>query len=119
MSLNNESIFYFKEAEKELGSNSKIDSVGNKVRWLNIKAICVGKASDSYRIKYNLKEPYVEVAQVATRKSGGKFSTLKLKYEGPLPISAAKKRDLVNMCKSGIIPKDLHPFYDSINVVND
>ena len=71
MSLNNESIFYFKEAEKELRLNTKIDSVGNKVRWLNIKAICVERASDSYCIKDNLKEHYVEVAQVATAKSGG------------------------------------------------
>jgi hypothetical protein len=35
-------------------------------------------------------------------------------YKGKLLISEAKKRDLLSLCKSGIIPNVHHPYYHSL-----
>ncbi|MEW8548305.1 MAG: hypothetical protein AB2693_32780 [Candidatus Thiodiazotropha sp.] len=31
-----------------------------------------------------------------------------------LPISAAKKKDLLQMCRTGVIPPEFHHFYESL-----
>jgi len=38
------------------------------------------------------------------------------KYTCRLPISTAKKADLLSLCKSGIIPSDCANFYEAIPV---
>ena len=36
------------------------------------------------------------------------------RYTSKLPISSAKKKDLRNLCKSGVIPSEYHEFYKSL-----
>lgn len=36
------------------------------------------------------------------------------KYRQKIPISAAKKRDLMTLCKNGTIPKDHHDYYKNL-----
>ena len=36
------------------------------------------------------------------------------KYDSKLPISAAKKKDLMQMCRKGVIPTEFHDFYESL-----
>lgn len=40
-------------------------------------------------------------------------------YSSPLPISEAKKKDLINLCKKGIIPQELHLWYESLPTSNE
>ena len=116
--IENDNILDFKALEKELLNNTRVDETGAKVSWLLVKAVCVRKGQDAVYIKYSLDEDYTAIPQVSTRKSASnKPVTLKQKYENPLPIPAAKKRDLVSMCKSGIIPKECHQFYLDLSAI--
>ena len=36
------------------------------------------------------------------------------KYDSKLPISAAKKNDLMQMCRTGVIPPEFHDFYETL-----
>ncbi len=36
------------------------------------------------------------------------------KYKQKLPISAAKKKDLLSLCRSGVIPRAYHDFYKTL-----
>ncbi|CAB3229541.1 unnamed protein product [Arctia plantaginis] len=40
--------------------------------------------------------------------------TLKQLYLNPLPISEAKKRDLLSLCTKKIIPEEYHGWYSSL-----
>lgn len=35
-------------------------------------------------------------------------------YNSPLPISVSKKKDLVNLCKKGVIPEELHGWFANL-----
>jgi hypothetical protein len=35
-------------------------------------------------------------------------------YKSKLPISSAKKKDLIALCKKGIIPSEFHDYYKSL-----
>jgi hypothetical protein len=35
-------------------------------------------------------------------------------YNAKLPITQAKKNDLLGLCKKGIIPEEYHPYYHSL-----
>lgn len=35
-------------------------------------------------------------------------------YKEKLPISLAKKKDLISLCDSGIIPDEFHSYYQSL-----
>lgn len=37
-------------------------------------------------------------------------------YKGKLPVSEAKRCDLLSLCKSQIIPPEHHPFYEALLV---
>lgn len=40
-------------------------------------------------------------------------------YSAPLPISEAKKKDLISLCRKGIKPQELHSWYESLPTSND
>lgn len=41
-------------------------------------------------------------------------NALKIKYTSKLPISKAKKNDLLSLCKSGFIPNEDHKYYEDL-----
>ena len=50
------------------------------------------------------------------------MSLLKPAYEKKLPISRAKKADLIKLCTTGVVPTKYHEFYKSLttsDVVRD
>jgi len=44
---------------------------------------------------------------------------LKPAYPHPLPVSAAKKADLMKLCKAGTIQRQFHDFYEQLPVSDD
>lgn len=101
--------------------NYKIDSSGNKVQWRKLKWLQFRKNDpDNAYLKYDFKTS-TEFAEVTTHKPlrglrGGKCiaPTLTPAYSSKLPISAAKKKDLLSMCTSGIIPQEFHSYYEGM-----
>jgi hypothetical protein len=57
-------------------------------------------------------------------KCGGSSESTELprKYKSKQPISAAKKKDLLTLCRTGVIPSEYHEYFKTLpsnNSVND
>ena len=63
--------------------------------------------------KYNFDDEFrvLKVAGTIKRGRTAEPQELTRKYTARQQISAAKKKDLVNLCKSGVIPSEYHEFY--------
>lgn len=46
----------------------------------------------------------------------GLTAALKPKYKAPIPISKAKKKDLIDLCKAKVIDTDYHTWYEALPV---
>jgi len=108
-------------------NNAKHDIDGNAVKWMKIKCIRVQKqCSDCIEVKENYDEQYrrVVLRRGSARKTRMRWEQqkvifdadiLKQAYSDVLPVSAAKKADLLKLCQSGVIPSKHHHFYSSLN----
>lgn len=124
--------------------NTIKDENGNRVMWLKIKCLrFVRQRPGIIEFRYSHAGPYLELdvlkseeRQVRTRtkiKQGQDVVNdrdyqvtrhaiiRKLKefpvpkaYLNAIPISEAKKKDLISVCKKGIIPHELHHWYNSL-----
>nr|KAG5709107.1 hypothetical protein BaRGS_028563 [Batillaria attramentaria] len=52
--------------------------------------------------------------RVTRRRQPDLAQIIRPRYTEKLPVSEAKKRDLVSLCRSGVIPEDHHPFYENL-----
>lgn len=128
--------------------NINKDTEGNKVMWLKIKCLRVEKENPGIvKFRYCHDGPYSTFDMFQTSEKSVPRTTRKRKrgqenendreidredlikkiksyeipkvYEGPLPISEAKKKDLMNLCAKGVIPRELHPWYQSLATRKD
>lgn len=106
-------------------NNFKTNTAGEKVKWLQIRKMRYEKKSIGIiKYKYTLNEEYKEIAICGTRKSKRKTSLevdhdVPCCYMEPLRISKAKKDDLLSLCKSNIIRREFHSFYEDLLTDND
>ena len=113
-------------ALRETGKNSgKKNAKAKKIMWNSIVSIMFEK-NDKVFFKYDYEDAYREMPfknkVSATR--GGKKKDEKMgfdsqKYEKPVGIAAVKKKDLLKMCKNGLIPKGHHKFYERLQTNSD
>ena len=112
----------FKEFVSSSCPNMKIGTEHEKVNWLNLKWIQVRRGNPrSIFINYGFKEKlFIEVnVQVCgkTRTKRKKFPWMDVVpnlYDDKLPISSAKKKDLLSLCRHNIIPEEYHSYYESL-----
>ena len=66
--------------------------------------------------KYNFEDEFrvLKLAGTAKRGRTAEPQELTRKYTSRQKISAAKKKDLVSLCRSGIIPSEYHDYYKSL-----
>jgi hypothetical protein len=66
--------------------------------------------------KYNFEDEFnvLKVAGTATRGRTAEPQELTRKYTSRQKISASKKKDLVSLWRSGIIPSEYHDYYKSL-----
>ena len=89
---------------------------GEKVNWTKIRWMRFQKESSNICfIKYELDEEFqaIQLTGIKRERSTDVTSTsdkLPKRYYAKLPLSAAKKKDLVGLCKFGIIPTEFHDF---------
>jgi hypothetical protein len=98
-----------------------------KVEWSTIKEVRVEGHRPSnvlqYKVNFRDKE-HQEVVLYSAKPTVGRRpkkcfecpASLPLALSGPIPISAEKKRDLLSLCDSNIVPKVYHDFYQSLQV---
>lgn len=96
--------------------NRNKDIHGNKVTWLKIKCIKVEKEfPGTLFYKYDHTSDYNEI-NVSAGRGRRRTQTVELNpaYKNLLPLSAAKKGDILKLCNSGLIPEELIPWYKSL-----
>ena len=76
------------------------------VNWLKIKVFRLEKNSRFVRFKYGYDDDFSTIG-VSGR---GRHSATKSR----LPITAAKKMDLLSLCKTGVVPNEHHHFFKNL-----
>ena len=64
--------------------------------------------------KYDMKDKDFERILLVQPKNLDCATPLPQKYSSRIPISSAKKKDLVNLCKNGTIPREFHEYYKTL-----
>ena len=111
-------IMDFKSFSKDQCPNMKCTVDGDRVNWLKVKWIQV-RRSDPRSIFLNNTfdtTQFVELKVQSSTRGRPQQWPVKLAalYTHKLPISEAKKKDLVSLCQSGIIPEDCQGYYYSL-----
>ena len=113
-----EHFFDLKEYTKQEMKGFKIDTEGNRVNWLQVKVLKVQKSSpNEIHIKESFDQESFRVIKIHKGTRGRPISDpkpLPPKYHDSLPVSEVKKKDLVSLCNSLIIPALYRPFYDNL-----
>ena len=110
----------YKKVKQDRQKNVKVTTEGKKVQWNKIKWMRYIKSEPgSCFIKYDFEEEFQEIKVYGTKRgraagAGTSKGGIPRKYDSKLPISAAKKKDLMQMCRTGVIPPEFHDFYESL-----
>ncbi|KAK7089570.1 hypothetical protein V1264_024516 [Littorina saxatilis] len=100
--------------------NTKTDINGQRVNWLTVKCLqFVQGEEELLYLKTSFDEEEYRVLRLVTSGKRGRTSSLTKttivpRYSSKLPISEAKKRDLLSLCKSAIIPEQHHDYYKAL-----
>ena len=113
-------VLDFKDFVQKCCPNLKTATSGNKVNWMNV---CWIQTRRDFPLSIFTNETFeetqfLEIKVQAARRKRGRPSiipdSLSPCYQAKLPISVAKKADLVNLCKKQIIPEEFHGYYNSL-----
>lgn len=99
--------------------NKKTDKEGKSVNWLKVKAFKYDKQyPNSIFYKYNFIDGYTEIDVNFVKRSSRKNKETDIQiaqlYSKRLPISKAKKKDLLKLCDKNIIPHQLQKWYQDL-----
>ena len=118
--LQYEDIYDFKEVNKSTLKYSKVDSEGIKVNWMKIKWLRFSKNDAEHVLfKHKFDEDFKKMKVVEVDKKGMPTTSLRgkelqRKYKAKQTISLAKKKDLLSLCKTRVIPMEYHDFYKGL-----
>ena len=96
---------------------------GERVQWLNVKHIKISLGSEEVLFRYNFHDQFKSVSILPRRNRRGMGEITKedlvtvkdpMLYSQALPITQAKKDDLLKMCRTGVIPDVYHQFYTNL-----
>lgn len=114
-------ILDLKAMHKGLVHNLKKNQDGDAVRWMKVKALRVIKSQPHllyYKETWGCDEyNVINLLKIGNRRERSELPVLVLqpKFVAPLPITNAKLKDLLDLCRSGAIPKRAHSFYEGLN----
>lgn len=101
--------------------NQTIQGKLNAVSWLKIKHLkfekkkpCTIFVKTSHRSDSEFIQMEANAIPLSGKKKKGKRELLVRKYKESLPVSAAKKKDLLTLCKDCVIPKEFHDYYQNL-----
>lgn len=111
-------IVDLKSLGENLIKNRTLDDKGKKVQWFKIKVLRFEKKQPGVILfKYSIEE--TEFRTLPTYGLGRPPNMpveLQKLYSRQLPISAAKKKDLLTLCRKKVIPQEFHAMYKSLPV---
>ena len=96
--------------------SSAVDTNGKKVEWMKVRWLQVRKSDpQNIHAKYDFDElQFHTVKTKASRKHICVANPIQRRYNEKLPISSAKKQDLISLCKDGNIPSEFYHYFQSI-----
>lgn len=98
--------------------NTKVNTLQQQVKWLHIKWLRFDKSKPFIiQYKYSLADKdFLELDVLQTKKSKKTImlGTLSPKYHKRLPISEAKKKDLLSLLHKQIIPKVYKSYFETL-----
>lgn len=113
--LEHRDFFDCKAISEQLIKNRCKNEDGETVNWLKIKVIRFEKSTYKIQYKYRYADSFSTINTAGRGRPSisllSNLPTLAQCYKSRLPISAAKKNDLLALCKSGVIPKEHHEFF--------
>jgi len=95
--------------------NTRKNEEGKSVNWLEIR--CLRFRKDSPHQIFH-KTSFVSTDWSVLRQTvrhGRRKTSLIPGYETPIPISSAKKCDLMSLCTSGVIPAIYHDYFSQLS----
>lgn len=116
---------------KEVITNRCTDADGHQIKWLKVKWFRFCRDSMEVQFKYNVTDDsfkrFSPTAKFAKRNNQTPIMSLETlrnitpvqAYHEELPISVAKKRDLLCLLKKGVIPKEYQQFYNDVKATKD
>jgi len=85
------------------------------VNWLKIKVFRLEKNSRFVRFKYRYDDDFSTIGVSGRgRPAVTNLPELTQCYKSRLPITAAKKMDLLSLCKTGVVPNEHHHFFKNL-----
>lgn len=107
-----------KNLSESIIQNKTKDNLGNKVQWLKIKVLRYEKNTPGLiKFKYNIEDQeFLTIKTFKDQNPPNIPTELKPLYGNQLPISIAKKRDLLRLCSKNVIPQEYHGWYKSLPV---
>jgi hypothetical protein len=120
MRLTHEDFLNFKELSSHIIVNRSRNTMGKVVNWLKIKHLRFQKSAPHViQYKYRLSaDNFLElnVRGRIRRKQQSDCPSVQQAYRSRLPISAAKKKDLMKLLTDRIIPPEYEEWYRSLPV---
>ncbi|KAL4717613.1 hypothetical protein ACJJTC_000762 [Scirpophaga incertulas] len=128
--LKYDEFFDLKKLAEETLNQKATDCNGNAVKWLKIKRMKYLKSEPSKVLfNYDMSERFLSLDVSGNAQPGNNRPkrrkekenprqasqvTLKKLYSKPLPITKAKKRDLLALCQKKVIPEEYHGWFSSL-----
>lgn len=114
--LKHTDIIDFKQYQSINMKPQKKTESGAKVIWTKIKWMrYIKDEPEVCYFKNDIDGEFEKLKIVGSRRQPANFAeSLPMKYQSKLPISAEKKKDLIQLCKNGVIPQEFHEYYKSL-----
>ena len=111
--LSHKDFFNMKELAQHILRNRRVDKADQTVNWLEIRCLRVEKERPGdllYKTDFDREFGVLcqSLSQVPDEES------LQLAYSRPIPITKAKKHDLLALCTAKVIPEAYHQFFKSL-----
>ena len=96
---------------------NKLDKTGKRVKFRNIVWFRYEKAHpDNVFFKYSMENSDFNSFSKNKQTRKASVTHVKKKYNKKILISSAKKKDLIDLSKSGVIPEEFWPFYEQTKI---
>lgn len=116
--LTHEAFYNFKMVAKNTMKNTKTNVIGETINWLKIKCLRVMEGDgDSVFYKYRMGDNFQRLKITGTNTRSNPSASgmiLPSLYYQRVPISKSKKKDLLSLCTSGVIPAHHHTYYTNL-----
>lgn len=117
--LEHSGFYDFKKIATMTTRDTKSDTGGARVNWLKIKWLRYLKSeADTIFFTYRMMDNFSHLKIKGNSRRGQKplprVSELPRRYMSRLPLSVAKKKDLLDLCDLGVVPHMHHHYYHSL-----